>query len=355
MRGRIGPRRRSRLVWGLAWLAVVLVFALQWFAYDAARGNADQLHHYLWWSFYTWGVLTPVAVKLAFRYPIDAATWKHTLPLHLAAGVAIVIIEISAEAALGTHTHPDASILDVVAHYFGRHAQLSVLTYWMIVAAVQIHHMRDKARRRELRTAKLEADLSAAQLEVLRAQIHPHFLFNTLQAATTLVHDDPDGAEDVLLRLSDLLRVSFDEAHVHEVSLERELEVLELYLGIQARRFGDRLRFEVAVEPDVHDCMVPPLILQPIVENAIRHGIGRHKGSDTVTIKGGRDGEFLKLEVRNLSGHLDGAERQGVGLSNTRARLGQLYGERKHLELRGLTPSGVAAEIVLPLRAAEAT
>jgi len=343
--------RRRRLVWGLAWLAVVLVFAAQWFVYDAARGNADPFHRYLWWSFYTWGVLTPVAVKLAVRYRIDATTWKRTLPLHLAAGVAIVIIEISAEAALGMQTHPDASMLDLVAHYFGRHAQLSVLTYWMIVAAVQLYHVLDKARRRELRTAKLEAELSAAQLEVLRAQIHPHFLFNTLQAATTLVHDDPDGAEDILLRLGELLRVSLDEANVHEVSLERELEVLELYLGIQARRFGDRLHFEVAVEPEVHGCMVPPLILQPIVENAIRHGIGRHKGSDTVTIKGGRDGESLRLEVRNLSGHLGEGPRQGVGLANTRARLDQLYGDHQHLELRGLSPSGVSAEIVLPLRA----
>jgi LytS/YehU family sensor histidine kinase len=342
--------RRLVVGWAVAWVAVVLLFAVQWFAYDAARGDADAFHRYLWWSFYTWGVLTPVAIKLALRHPIDAATWKRAVPVHLAAGVAIVIVEISAEALLGKlRMHPDASMLQIATHYFGRHAQLSVLTYGVIVAVVQI-------QRRALRTARLEAELTAAQLEVLRAQLHPHFLFNTLQAATTLVHDDPDGAEDILLRLGELLRVSLDESNVHEVSLERELEVLELYLGIQARRFGDRLRFELAVEPDVHDCMVPPLILQPIVENAIRHGIGRHKGSDTVTIEGRRHGAFLKLEVRNLSSHLDAeAPRQGVGLANTRARLDQLYGDRQHLELRGLTPSGVCAEIVLPLRGVAAS
>jgi LytS/YehU family sensor histidine kinase len=334
----------------LGWAAGVLLFAVQWFAYDAARGTADPFHHYLWWSVYTWGVLTPAAIMLARRYPVDATRWRRTVPLHVAAGISIVILEISAEAVLGKlRMHPDASLVDVVAHYFGRHAQLSVLAYAIIVAAVQLH-------RRALRTAKLETELTAAQLEVLRAQLHPHFLFNTLQAATTLVHDDPDGAEDILLRLSDLLRVSLDEAHVHEVPLERELEVLELYLGIQARRFGDRLQFELAVEPDVHGCMVPPMILQPIVENAIRHGIGRHKGSDVVTIKGARDGACLKLEVRNQRGHLDGpdAPRPGVGLANTRARLDQLYGDRHRIALRDLTPSGVSAEIVLPLRPVEA-
>src|ERR1041385_7468938 len=147
MRGRI-VRRRS--IWVIAWIAVVLLFAVQWFAYDAARGNADEFVHYLWWSFYTWGVLTPVAVTLATRHRIDATTWKRALPLHVGAGLVIVAIEIGAEAVLGKlRMHPDASMVDVAAHYFGRHAQLSVITYWVIVAAVQLHFMRDKARRRE--------------------------------------------------------------------------------------------------------------------------------------------------------------------------------------------------------------
>jgi two-component system LytT family sensor kinase len=191
-------------------------------------------------------------------------------------------------------------------------------------------------------------------LEVLRAQIHPHFLFNTLQAATTLIHEDPDGAEDILLRLSELLRVSIDESHIQEISLERELEVLDLYMGIQARRFGDRLRFEVSIDEDVRDCMVPALILQPLIENAIRHGIGRHKGTDTVSVRGFQQGEFLRLEVLNLNSHLEekpvALPGRGVGLANTRARLEQLYGERQELRLHKLEPTGVCAEISIPLR-----
>jgi LytS/YehU family sensor histidine kinase len=345
------PARRSG-PWIAAWAAVVLVFALQWFVYDAVRGDADGFHHYLWWSFYTWGVLTPIVWRFALRHPIGVATWKRAVPLHIIASVVIVAVEILAETVVGKlGAHSDASMRALIEHYFGRHAQVSVFTYWLIVAAVQLHHLHERARQRELREAKLEAELGTAHLEVLRAQLHPHFLFNTLQAATTLVHDDPDAAEDMLVRLSELLRVSIHDVHVQEVTLRRELEVLELYTGIQVRRFGDRLELVVAVDPEVLDCMVPALILQPLVENAIRHGIATYKGADTVTIRGGRDGSSLRLEVSNRRGELDTAEARprGVGLANTRARLQQLYGQDQHLRLRGVTPNGVAAEVVLPL------
>jgi len=351
----VAERRKS--LWVVVWLAVVFLFAIQWFIYDAARGDADPFRYYLWWSCYTWGVLTPVVVTFAYHKPISAVTWKRALPLHLGASFVLVATEISIEAMLGKlRLHHDLSVQEALRHYFTRHAQVSLLTYWMLVGAVQLYRMRDEAHRRELRSSKLEAELSAAQLEVLRAQIHPHFLFNTLQAATTLIHEDPDGAEDILLRLSVLLRVSVEESHVQEIPLERELEVLDLYTGIQARRFGDRLRFEVSIDPIVRDCMVPARILQPLVENAIRHGIGRHKGDDTVSLRAFQEGEFLRLEVRNLNSRLEdtshGLLGRGVGLANTRARLEQLYGSRQEFRIRNLEPTGVCAELSIPLRAA---
>jgi LytS/YehU family sensor histidine kinase len=346
---------RHKAVLIAAWLAVVFVFAMQWFVYDAARGHADPFRYYLWWSCYTWGVLTPIVVKFAFRSPINAATWKRALPLHFAASVVLVAGEISIEAVLGKlRLHHDLSLQEALRHYFTRHTQVSLLTYWMLVGAVQLYRMRDEAHRRELRSSRIEAQLAAAQLEVLRAQINPHFLFNTLQAATTLIHEDPDGAEDMLLRLSELLRVSVDESHIQEITLERELEVLDLYMGIQARRFGDRLRFEISIDQNVRDCMVPALILQPLIENAIRHGIGRHKGTDTVSIRAFQKGKFLRLEVLNLNSHLEeklvASPGRGVGLANTRARLEQLYGERQELRLQKLEPTGVCAVISIPLR-----
>jgi len=340
-----------------AWLGVVLVFATQWFVYDAARGSADPFRYYLWWSCYTWGVLTPAVAKFSYLKPINATTWKRALPLHLGTSLLLIAGEISIEAMLGKlRLHHSLSMEEAMRHYFTRHTQVSLLTYWMLVGAVQLYRMRDEARRRELRSAKLEAQLTATHLEMLRAQIHPHFLFNTLQAATTLIHEDPEGAEDILLRLSELLRVSVDEAHIQEFSLARELEVLDLYIGIQARRFGDRLRFEVSIDQDVRDCIVPALILQPLVENAIRHGIGMHKDRDTVSIRAFQHGGSLHLEVRNLSSTLDDNPAQlrerGVGLANTRARLEQLYGNRQQFVLRRLEPAGVCAELSIPLRSA---
>jgi LytS/YehU family sensor histidine kinase len=350
--------RRKALLIAACWLAVVFLFATQWLVYDAARGSADLFRYYLWWSCYTWGVLTPVVVSFARHHPINAATWKRALPLHLCAGFVLVAAEISIEAMIGKlRLHHDLSVQEALRHYFTRHAQVSLLTYWMLVMAVQLYEVFDEARKRELRSSRLEAQLTAAQLEVLRAQIHPHFLFNTLQAATMLIHEDPDGAEDILLRLSELLRVSVDESHIQEIPLQRELEVLDLYRGIQARRFGDRLRFEVSIDQNVRDCMVPALILQPLVENAVRHGIGKHKGTDTVSIRGFQKGEILRLEVLNLNSHLEEkplVPRRGVGLANTRTRLEQLYGNRQELRLQNLEPTGVCAKLSIALRSAPA-
>jgi LytS/YehU family sensor histidine kinase len=204
--------------------------------------------------------------------------------------------------------------------------------------------MYDRARRRELHTAQLEAQL-AAQLAALRTQLQPHFLFNTLQAATTLIYDDPQGAEDILLSLSELLRISLEALQHQEVPLADELEFLKHYTSIQQRRFGDRLRLELRIDPALGGYAVPSLLLQPLVENAIRHGIGKHKEADAVSISAFARQDRLHIEVSNLATALEDAPERllsrGVGLANTRARLEQLYGPRQSFEIRNLQPRGV--------------
>jgi two-component system, LytTR family, sensor kinase len=236
--------------------------------------------------------------------------------------------------------------------------QLYLLTYWVVLVLAELHRAREHARQRQLAATRLEAQLTAARLEALSAQLQPHFLFNTLQTAVTLVHDDADGAEDVLLRLSSLLRASLSEFRTPEVPLRKELEFLECYLGIQQRRFGERLRFELNVGDEILDLAVPSLVLQPLVENAIRHGIGAHQGDDVVAVNAFRDGNQLALEVRNRNGGLNGAPEElltrGVGLANTRARLQQLYGREQSLQLLQLDPGGVCVRLGLPARAVAA-
>jgi two-component system, LytTR family, sensor kinase len=340
----------------LAWAVVVLVFASQWFAYDASRAGAGPFSYYLWWSGYIWTLLTPAALWLAWRFPITAANWRTRLPLHLAASIALTCVQLSLEAYLGWLTHgASLSAGEVLRHYFSQHTQVSLVTYWLLVAAVMWYRQREQARESSLRSATLHAELTTARLEVLRRQLHPHFLFNTLQAAITLVHEDPDRAEEVLLRLSDLLRVSVQESQDPEIPLDRELAILDHYIGIQTCRFQDRLRFVVAVDQDVRQCLVPSLVLQPLVENAVRHGIGTHKGCDTITIRATRAGTRLRLEVSNVASALAAASEtprgRGVGLATTRERLAHLYGtEHSSLQLRALEPTGVCAEVVIPFR-----
>jgi two-component system, LytTR family, sensor kinase len=342
------------------WMLLVLLFASQWYAYDASRGDAAQFSYYLGWSGYMWAILTPSAFWLARRFPITASNWRRRVPFHVVASIALTCVQLSLESYLGWLRHQEhLSATGAFRHYFSQHTQVSLLTYWLVAAAVWFYESREAARRSALRSTQLQAQLSAARLEVLRRQLHPHFLFNTLQAAITLIPEDPDRAEEVLLRLSDLLRVSLHEAATPEISLRRELEILEQYMEIQTCRFQDRLRFDVHADEAARSCLVPSLLLQPLVENAVGHGVGKHKGNDTITIAAARDGGRLRLRISNMTSSLDDTSDQprshGVGLASTRERLEQLYGsENSSLRLTRLVPAGVSAEIVIPLRLARA-
>jgi LytS/YehU family sensor histidine kinase len=277
------------------------------------------------------------------------------VPFHLVIGILLTTAQLSIEAWIKWIRVGDQwPLTAVLRHYLSQHTEVGLATYWLVVIATQFYRMYDQARKRQIRAAQLEACLAEAQIENLRTQLHPHFLFNRLQAAATLIHQDPDGAEDILLRLSELLRISLDEMHTHEISLARELQLVEDYIAIQRRRFGDRVRFELEIEPDVASCAVPTLVLQPLVENAVRHGIGKSRERDVVTIRAFQDGHRLFLEVANLASALDDTPERlflkGVGLSNTRGRLEQLYGGDQSLSLFNLKPRGVCVQLSIPCR-----
>jgi two-component system, LytTR family, sensor kinase len=343
------------LLLSACWAIAVVVFATQWFFYDSAHGMSDRFLFYLGWSFYLWGVLTPLALWLARRYPIEAGTWTYYFPLHVAFSVLLTIAQLSLEASLNwLRAGRDWSLSAALSHYLRQHTQIGFLIYWLVVIAAQFYRMHDQSRQRQVHAAQLEARLAEAMINNLRTQLHPHFLFNTLQAIATLIPEDPEAAEDVVLQLGQLLRLSLDEMHTHEISLSREVEFLERYMAIQQRRFGDRLRFEVQIDSALLDCAVPTLVLQPLVENAIRYGISQHKEEDVVTIRAFENGDRICLEVMNLSSQLeDEPERllsRGVGLSNTRLRLEQLYGMGQSLSLFELDPKGVCVRLSIPVR-----
>src|SRR5215469_3323495 len=316
------PRNSRWLLLSTCWTVVVVVFATQWYLYDAAHGLTDRFLFYLGWSFYLWGVLTPLALCLARRYPIEAGTWTRSLSVHVAFSVFLTIAQLSLEASLDwLRTGRDWSLSAALSHYLRQHTQIGFLIYWLVVIAAQFYRMHDQSRQRQVHSAQLEARLAEALINNLRTQLHPHFLFNTLQAIATLIPEAPEAAEDVVLQLSQLLRLSLDEMHRHEIPLSREVEFLEHYMAIQQRRFGDRLRFEVQINSALLDCAVPSLMLQPLVENAIRYGISKHKEEDLVTIRVFENRGRICLEVINLSSQLEEEPERllsrGVGLSNT--------------------------------------
>jgi sensor histidine kinase YesM len=238
---------------------------------------------------------------------------------------------------------------------------VELLTYFAVVGAYNAYDYGRRYREREgqaarlaLRTSRLEASLSRAKLDSLRMQLNPHFLFNTLNAISVLaMKGERDGVVRMLMLLSDLLRLSLENRQ-HVLSLRDELAILDRYLEIENVRFRDRLTVERDIDPAVLDAEVPSLLLQPLVENAIRHGISRRAGPGVVRVEAGAvDGEWLELRVLDTGPGIEAAatsDGTGVGLANTRARLEQLYGSRQQLTLADRPEGGACATVRLPLR-----
>jgi hypothetical protein len=237
----------------------------------------------------------------------------------------------------------------LISYTFG-----SVGIYWLLLLGSQGWHYYQRYRERERRAAELEGQLARAQLQALRMQLNPHFLFNTLNTIAALIHDQPELADRTVTRLSELLRLSLDRSDTHEVPLRDELGFLERYLEIEQARFGERLRVDFVVPQELRDAFVPALVLQPIVENAIRHGIERREEAGRITIEARRQNGRLELIVTdNGPGLLSGQttfQREGIGLSNTRSRLQHLYGDCQSVQLRQAKPEGIEVLISLPLR-----
>lgn len=339
----------------IAWLLAVVVAASQWYIYDAVHQRAERVTYYLLTCAYLCGVLSPLVFCLVRRWPVNSRTWKHALPVHIVASLLLTGIGVFVEAIIGwLLCIAECSFVAELRHYFTWHTQISLITYWALFAAFHIYRMYDRARMREVHAAQLEAQLAEAQLTALRTQLQPHFLFNTLQAATMLIYDDPEGAEEILLALSELLRISLQVLQQQELPLRNEIEFLKYYAAIQRRRFGDRLQFDFWIEERAESCAVPSLLLQPLVENAVRHGVGIRKEPDFISVRAFVNENRLNIEIKNRSSAVDATldklVLRGMGLSNTIARLQRLYGSEQSFVIRNLSPRGVAVSLSMLAR-----
>lgn len=300
-------------------------------------------------EWYGWAALAPAVLWLHRRAPIDRVRWRRGLAMHGAASIFFSFVKVGLDSLL----MPLATGVDIpVSTPYKFHTNF--LTYWAIVGvAVAVAYYR-KYRDRELEASRLEVQLTRAQLQVLEMQLHPHFLFNTLHAISTLMHRDADAADTMLSRLSELLRHTLESVGVQEVSLKQELELLDRYLEIEKVRLGDRLRVRVDVEPEVLDARVPNLILQPLVENAVRHGVASRSSGGQVVIRAHRRDGALALEVaddgpgwKRIAGR---PPTLGIGLANTSERLRQAYGDTCRFSLDDAVGGGAQVSLMIPLR-----
>lgn len=300
-------------------------------------------------TWYPWLLLGPGVFWMAARFPLEPEHWAASIAVHMPAGFVFGVCHGLIRAGLSPWV--DSTHIPLLKIVLGQ-MLLTVLSYWVFVATSQSLANYRRFRERELRASQLESRLAQAQLEMLRMQLHPHFLFNTLHAVSTLIHKDPEAADDMVSQLSDLLRMTLENIGRQEVSLREEIDFLQRYLDIQQTRFHDRLHVTLDIPSDTLDLRVPNQALQPLVENAIRHGLDERTGEGAIEIAAREAGEILTVTVRdNGPGvELDGTavKHEGVGLANTRARLRQLYGADAALELTNHAQGGTLVTLRIP-------
>jgi two-component sensor histidine kinase len=294
-----------------------------------------------------WTVIAPIILLLAARVPLSRRRLAKPLAVHIPASLGIGALKLAAEAMIvraiiGPGRVP-FSLLKI---------HLTLLTYWAIVGAVQYAEQHRLARERELQAARLRTELALAQVEALKMQIHPHFLFNTLNAIAALMREDVESADVMLAQLSELLRGTLQTEGVQEVPLAEEVRLLRIYLAIQQTRYGDRLRIDLDLAAGCEAGLVPTLILQPLVENAIRHGFSVTPGPGAVGIRVSCGQGTLRIDVTDEGPGPPEPLREGYGLRNTRSRLRALYGDGASLSVGPDAPRGARARLELPLRLA---
>ena len=355
----------SRLEWGII-LAFWGTFAMLSIGQGASGDEAAQLQ----WGeamselieYGIWVIITPLVFRLVAAFPVVEAAPQHrgrafrNVAIHVVAALVVAVtIDLSEELiqmALGVLSSEVPPIL----HQVQRLWFLDELMFYLVVLMAsfariyyrQKQERQEEARRLEARTEALEAQLTEARLEALRMQLNPHFLFNTLHAVSTLVDRDPDGVRRMIARLSELLRHVLDEEAPQEVPLAQELDFLEDYLDIQSIRFQGALDTTIDVPPALHDAQVPNLILQPVVENAIKHGASKVRGIGRIELRARRDDDQLMLTVEDNGPGLGPDQTDGLGLRNVRARLEELYGDEQALRLNALPDDGTRVTLTLP-------
>jgi sensor histidine kinase YesM len=356
------------LIFG-GWTLFGFFFACQNIIYSAYFGRPIALGQTLfsWLSCaYLWALLTPFVINLAQRFPLERKTIWRNLLIHLAISCLLSLFQLSiyvfVRQLLPGGLSQTQSLWQSFQYLLVSTTHENLLIYWALLGLAHAinyyRRFRERERRAaqlELESAQLETQLTRAQLDALKMQLHPHFLFNTLNSISVLMQEDVAAANQMLVRLSDLLRLALKNTDAQEVPLKQELDFLRSYLEIEQTRFQDRLQVKIQVDAETLDACVPNLILQPLVENCIRHAVSPKAEASTIEICAARLNGHLELVVRDDGAGLpeSNGNTKGIGLANTRTRLEKLYGSNHEFELAPATGGGLQVTISIPFQLTE--
>jgi sensor histidine kinase YesM len=368
------PRRWWQRWWGqwaialLVWTVIAFVFTGMLY-YSQLLGERPitwgRAAAYQFIYPYLWAVGTMIVVALARRFPIEGKHWPRRLFYHFVFATLFAIV-ISGSYQIIYHflfvnsaDKPYSPWTTLSWIIFNSSENYGI--YGLILVFLHASRYYQRYREGELKASQLQAQLSNAELQALKMQLQPHFLFNTLHSISALVHKDPESADRMIARLGDFLRLTLDNSGTQEVTLQKELEFLQCYLEIERIRFQDRLTTRMEIDTSSLDSRVPNLILQPIVENALRHGIAPRSTPGRIEISAKRNNGSLRIEVKDNGPGIstitgtNGRFREGLGLTNTRARLEQLYGAAHRFELTNDPRGGLTVTLEIPACGTEAT
>jgi two-component system, LytTR family, sensor kinase len=353
--------------WRRVWAGLLLLWTIfaalgTWFNYGllAARGSpitwAQSIRmNVVWYGIWAM-LLTPAVVFLCARMPLTKSRWPSLVGAHVISISAIVCFDVLLKTLWGTRVFTTMHELPFVPQFkrvFFSQAEPDIQIYLVVAVLAYVVAYYTELRSQEMHRAELENNLVHAELQVLRTQLQPHFLFNALHSVGALVNTDPRAAQRMICSLGDLLRMSLAGQDHPESTLKQELEFLELYLDVQRVRFQDQLVVQIKVDEDVLETEVPYLLLQPLAENAIKHGVARRSGRCNVEIRARKEGDVVCVNVVNDCEASEGEgeyERLGIGLDNIRSRLRILYGARGRLTVQTLPNGRFQVEVHVPFR-----
>jgi len=368
MNAELASWRADRPNWLKVWMGLLSLWTIfaalgTWFNYQALllRGRPIPWAQAIRMNVTGYGIwallLTPLVLFLCAKLPLARRECFKLVPAHLLSITGIVCIDVSIKTVLGGIVFPGAQSHPFVTQfhkYFFSEAEADIQIYLLIAVLGYVVAYYSELRGQEKHAAELETNLIRAELQVLKTQLQPHFLFNTLHSVAALVRKDPHSAEKMICSLGDLLRLTLVAEDTPKVTLRRELEFLQIYLDIQRVRFQDRLVTEIEVAAEVQDATVPYLLLQPLVENAIKHGVARRRGLSKIEICINKEGDTLAISVLNdnsTSEPVSPQDRPGIGLENVRSRLRILYDSRSQLTIREFSDGHYEVAVRIPLEA----